>query len=170
MGFVDNVKKYCDENIEYSALWTKLDAAVLSLKKRLGGIPLYFRHFSKHDSSHSAAIIQYLEMLLGEEGIVNLSKSDQVFIMLAAYAHDIGMSLEHKQIKEFFDNSNFAEDLKTKIPSGFKDLDDIVDEILNYPDSVKGCLQLRGQKRFVFLTLFWLCTEKDAGASLQHEQ
>lgn len=138
MGFVENVKKYCEENKEYSALRTNLEAAILSLEKQLGGIPLYFRHFSRHDSSHSTAIIQYLEMLLGERAITRLSISDQVFIILAAYSHDIGMSLEHKQIKDYFNKSDFAESLKNRIPRGFKDLDDIVDEILNFPDSVKN--------------------------------
>lgn len=139
MGFMENVKKYCEDNRDYSAFWTKFDASIHSLKDRLGGIPLYFRHFSRHDSSHSVAIIRYLETLIGEEAITKLSISDQAFIILAAYSHDIGMSLEHKQIKEYFNNSNFAEDLKNRIPSGYKDLDDIVDEILRFPESVKDC-------------------------------
>ena len=139
--FIDNIKRFCSINPTYSDLNTKFDSVLISLKRRLGIIPMYFRHFSRHDESHSEAIIQYLEMLFGAEAIEKISVSDQMFFVLSAYAHDIGMSLEQKQIEDFFNHDDFATELRKKIPSGYNDLDSIVKEILNFPESVKDCKQ-----------------------------
>ncbi len=139
MKLLDNIKKFCEIHQEYADTMLKCESVILSLRKRLCVIPMYFRHFSRHDESHSEKIIQYLEMLFGDDGLAKLSMSDQLFLLLSAYAHDIGMALEHNKIEEFFNDTGFADELRAKVPDGYKDLNDIVKEILEFPDSVKNC-------------------------------
>ena len=138
MGFQENIKSYCENNISYSDYLTRFDSAIIETKNRLKTIPYYFRHFSRHDETHSELIIKYLEMLIGEKPISYLSVSDQVILVLAAYSHDVGMALEHDQIEELFKSPNYADKLRKSIPAGYKDLDKIVDEMLQFPKSVES--------------------------------
>lgn len=139
MGMKDNIKQFCEQNQIYADTLTTFNAIIIAYKKKLEAIPFYFRHFSRHDASHSEKIIQYLEMLLGEESLGKLSLSDQVMIILAAYSHDIGMALEHKQVEEYFKKADFVSDLQKKMPKGYSDLETIVKEILEFPESVRNC-------------------------------
>ncbi|SES43184.1 Histidine kinase-, DNA gyrase B-, and HSP90-like ATPase [Butyrivibrio fibrisolvens] len=138
MGFQENIKAYCENNISYSHYLTRFDSAIIETRNRLKTIPFYFRHFSRHDETHSELIIQYLEMLIGEKCIGYLSVSDQVILVLAAYSHDVGMALEHDQIEELFKSPDYADKLRNSIPAGYKDLDKIVDEMLQFPKSVES--------------------------------
>lgn len=133
MGFKTNIEDYAIKNPTYSAKLTKINALIEAMRNKLQIIPFYFRHFSRHDESHSEAIIHYLEMLLGKNAIERISMSDQLMIVLASYAHDIGMSLEYKDIKSMFNNENFDELLRESIPKGYKDLDTIVERLLEDP-------------------------------------
>lgn len=139
MGFKENIKSYCENNISYADYLTRFDSAIIEIKSMLKIIPYYFRHFSRHEETHSELIIQYLEMLIGEKCINLLSVSDQLMLVLAAYSHDLGMALEHDQIEEFFKKSDYADELRKSIPKGYKDLDKIADELLTFPKSVERC-------------------------------
>ncbi len=97
--FIDSyLKSVNNDNKEF---YLKLQVILTNLTKKLNIIPLYFRHFSRHDASHSEKILQYIEMLLGKEGISILSQSDWAMIILASYSHDVGMSIQHNQIVDF---------------------------------------------------------------------
>lgn len=139
MGFINNLRICSIDNPDYDNLYTKFGAVIINTKDKLKIVPNYFRHFSRHDETHSEKIIHYLEMLLGDVGIKRLSLSDQLALVLAAYMHDIGMALEHNRIDDYFKQENFANELREKIPGGYKDLDAVVDEVLAFPESVRNC-------------------------------
>jgi len=80
------------------------------ISKALQNIGTIFPHYSRHDASHSKQIIVNIERLLGDK-ISNLSATDMWLILEAAYNHDIGMVITHKQIQDM-ESSEFAEFVK----------------------------------------------------------
>jgi hypothetical protein len=77
------------------------------ISKALQNISAIFPHYSRHDASHSKQIIINIERLLGGR-IKYLTATDMWLILEAAYSHDIGMVITHKQIQdmdtpEFYD-------------------------------------------------------------------
>lgn len=71
-----------------------------------------FPSYSRHDSSHSEAIIHNIEMLLGEENIQELSATDCFAILHTVYIHDIGMCITHADREEILKNKEFYEYLR----------------------------------------------------------
>ncbi|MCF9017370.1 ATP-binding protein [Pseudomonas syringae] len=69
------------------------------IAKALQNISSVFPHYSRHDSSHSKQIIVNIERMLGER-IYHLTATDMWLILEAAYCHDIGMVVTHKQIQD----------------------------------------------------------------------
>ncbi|UVM27460.1 ATP-binding protein [Pseudomonas sp. B21-021] len=77
------------------------------ISKALQNISSIFPHYSRHDASHSKQIIVNIERLLGDK-IEYLSATDMWLILEAAYNHDIGMIVTHKQIQDM-ESPAFAE-------------------------------------------------------------
>lgn len=74
-----------------------------------------FPHYTKHDASHSNAILDSIERILGKEAIEKLSVTDLWLLLCSAYYHDIGMYLSGDKIKECFESEkfeNFVFDIK----------------------------------------------------------
>jgi hypothetical protein len=69
------------------------------ISKALQNISSIFPHYSRHDASHSKQIIVNIERLLGDR-ISHLTATDIWLILEAAYTHDIGMVITHKQIQD----------------------------------------------------------------------
>lgn len=137
-GFRGMIEKIQQDDAKYGELITGYNSIVLELKNKLKVVPHYFIHFSRHDQSHSEQIIQYIERLLGEENLELLSTSDKMMIALSCYAHDVGMSIDHAQIDALFSKEDFADILQGSMDTSYDDVQKIVDNILNYPDSFKG--------------------------------
>lgn len=74
----------------------------------------YFSFYSCHDSTHSETIISSIELLLGENGIKQLSPTDTFLLLLSAYLHDFGMSLQYTEIKEVLVSEKFNEFVNEK--------------------------------------------------------
>lgn len=71
-----------------------------------------FMNYSMHDESHSIHILESIEMLLGKNRIDKLSRSDLWLLLNAAYAHDIGMVTEYKDLESLWSDLEFREYLK----------------------------------------------------------
>lgn len=69
------------------------------ISKALQNISSIFPHYSRHDSSHSKQIIINIERMLGDR-IHHLTATDMWLLLEAAYSHDIGMVVTHKQIQD----------------------------------------------------------------------
>lgn len=96
----NRLKEICSVNSEMQEKYYLYCQIKKSLTERLRTVPAYFPHFSIHDASHSANIIKYLSMLLGRDNIEKLSVSDLLMLCVAAYAHDISMSVSYEMIHE----------------------------------------------------------------------
>lgn len=75
----------------------------------LSDVVFNYPHYTKHDISHSEAIITNIEMLLGEEAIRSLSPTDTWLLLNAAYLHDLGMVIDNKIIEQNWETQEFQD-------------------------------------------------------------
>lgn len=68
-----------------------------------------FQHFSRHDASHSISILEAIELAVGEERIVSLSRGDLWLLLESAYSHDLGMALTGEDMSELWCKQEFRE-------------------------------------------------------------
>lgn len=81
-----------------------------------------FAHYSKHDSSHSVSILETIELVIGDERIVKLSRGDLWLLLESAYSHDIGMALTGKELHDLWSDPDFKEYLLACLTSKDPDL------------------------------------------------
>jgi hypothetical protein len=67
-----------------------------------------FPHYTKHDASHSNAILDSIERMLGKEAIEKLSVTDLWLLLCSAYYHDIGMYISGDEIRQCFESEEFG--------------------------------------------------------------
>lgn len=73
----------------------------------LAGVALTFPHFSRHDASHSSAILLQLARIMGAERIRALSATDLWLLLEAAYHHDLGMVLTDEEARRLWSSPEF---------------------------------------------------------------
>lgn len=66
-----------------------------------------FPSYSRHDISHSEAVIHNIELVLGEENIRSLSATDCFVLLHVVYIHDIGMCITHEDKKNILKDEAF---------------------------------------------------------------
>lgn len=66
-----------------------------------------FMNYSMHDESHSINILESVEMILGKKRVDKLSRSDLWLLLNVAYAHDIGMVSEYKELEKLWSDGEF---------------------------------------------------------------
>lgn len=138
----NRLKELCSVNSEMQEKYYLYCQIKKSLTERLRTVPAYFPHFSIHDASHSSNIIKYLSMLLGRDNIEKLSVSDLLVLCVAAYAHDISMSVSYEMIHEKMTSDEWKETLKKYTKSQQEDLADIAERLLHFPDIKKDVIAL----------------------------
>lgn len=109
---------------------------------------LDFQHYSMHDKSHSVAILNYIEMILGRDRVELLNASDLWLLLESAYGHDIGMSLTYdelcalwkeEQFKNYIKDSLYAETADERKVAAFYDrLDRLVHNKKLFMDSARA--------------------------------
>lgn len=82
------------------------------IPKALQTVGNLFTHYSRHDESHSKQILVNIERLLG--GNIDLLTATDTWLLLeAAYWHDIGMVVPHRDIEDALSNPAFHEFLSS---------------------------------------------------------
>lgn len=81
-----------------------------------------FPSYSRHDVSHSEAVLHNIEMILGEENINNLSATDCFVLLHTVYIHDIGMCITHEDKVNILKDGKFHEYLEQLAQSGSTDM------------------------------------------------
>ncbi|WP_173468645.1 ATP-binding protein [Fibrobacter succinogenes] len=119
-----------------------------------------FPHYTKHDASHSYAILDSIERILGKEAIEKkLSVTDLWLLLCSAFYHDIGMYISGKEIQDCFKSEKFQKylcDLKddTKLPlNKFANCFAIKDGKLNY-DNCELSLDSYNAARYLLADFF----------------
>ncbi|MFG6380253.1 MAG: hypothetical protein K1W19_18400 [Lachnospiraceae bacterium] len=126
------LRDLCMNNSEYETKYHQYENVVRIFVDKLRIVPVYFPHFSKHDSSHSQNIIKYIGMLLGEQRINKLSVSDLLVFLLSCYAHDIGMSLRYESIHDVMGGDHLKRILDSYTDSVQEDLAMAAERLLQF--------------------------------------
>ncbi|PPD50561.1 MAG: hypothetical protein CTY16_01375 [Methylobacter sp.] len=79
------------------------------IPKALQTVGNLFPHYSCHDESHSKQILINIECLLGKDNIAKLTATDTWLLLEAAYWHDIGMVVPHKDIQDALKDTKFQQ-------------------------------------------------------------
>ncbi|MDP1615512.1 MAG: ATP-binding protein [Methylococcales bacterium] len=79
------------------------------IPKALQTVGNLFPHYSRHDESHSKQILINIECLLGKDNIAKLTATDTWLLLEAAYWHDIGMVVPHKDTQDTLKDTKFQQ-------------------------------------------------------------
>lgn len=63
-----------------------------------------YGNYSRHDQSHSTAILESIYAILGENRVASMDIMDLWLLLHCAYAHDIGMPYTYEEAKKFWDS------------------------------------------------------------------
>lgn len=111
-----SLEKHLEETIKFNPQFEILNSIWKLNKKNLSSalsnINHYYPHYSLHDRSHSATIINNIELFLGEERIKHLSPTNTWLLLMASFTHDLGMVIFQEVIEKEWSSSNFQEFLK----------------------------------------------------------
>ena len=80
-----------------------------------------FQHYSMHDKTHSIAILQNIEMILGRERVKALNVSNLWLLLETAYCHDIGMSVTYEELCIIWESDEFQEFIIDSLDSEIAD-------------------------------------------------
>lgn len=92
---------------QYRVLVNYWNCVLIDVPKILSCIAQVFPHYTKHDVSHSYAILDSIERVLGEDAIQELSVTDLWLLLCSAFCHDIGMYISGDDIKKCFEKEEF---------------------------------------------------------------
>lgn len=68
-----------------------------------------FLTYSRHDETHALAVLNNIEMVLGQERIAELSATDCFVLLHTVYIHDIGMCITQQDRRDIINNDKFVE-------------------------------------------------------------
>ena len=106
----EHLKCLCDQNKRYENLYSTWTLNKKTCSELLKDVVIQYPHFSMHDASHAEAVIAKMEMLLGER-VQTLSPTDTWLLLHEAYAHDLGMVVQWKDIEARWKDENFQDEL-----------------------------------------------------------
>lgn len=106
----EHLKYLCDQHKRYENLYSTWTLNKKTCSELLKDVVIQYPHFSMHDASHAEAVIAKMEMLLGER-VQTLSPTDTWLLLHAAYAHDLGMVVQWKDIEARWKDENFQDEL-----------------------------------------------------------
>ena len=86
---------------------TKDSTAVL--QKMLESFLPRFPDFTDHTILHSMDVLEYCNILLGEEQIERLSAAECYVLIMSCYLHDIGMGISQKNYEELSEKIDFGD-------------------------------------------------------------
>lgn len=116
-----HLKSYCDAHEEYQNLYATWSLNRKSCSEMLKTVLLRYPHYSLHDASHAEAILSKIEMLLGSR-VSQLSPTDTWLVLHAAYAHDLGMVVQWRDLQKAWSDLAFQNYLTSLAEGEDKDL------------------------------------------------
>lgn len=131
-----------------------------------------FPSYSRHDVSHSEAVLHNIEMILGEKNIRSLSPTDCFVLLHTVYIHDIGMCITHEDKVKILKDGKFHEFLEQLAENKYSKLgkyaDLLLKECFKNPDYSKEEKQqhILNKKLEVYYAITYLIAEyrrKDHG-------
>lgn len=103
---IEHLRKKGEEHSALAMLVNQWGFDEKLIPKALQTVGSMFPHYSRHDESHSRQILINIERLLGES-LGLLTATDTWLLLEAAYWHDIGMVVPHKDLAEALEDKDF---------------------------------------------------------------
>ena len=132
----------CKEEPKFRPLINTYELAKKNFEDMLATLPIYFGAYSRHDISHSETIIANIEQLLGRDRIPLLSPTDTWLILMAAYAHDIGMMLTKETVDKLIKSPAFLNHVIGLKSSAKKDLSRAAEMYLGETEDMKTAAEI----------------------------
>ena len=89
-------------------LHKRFSESTFVLQKLLSDYLILFPEYTDHTETHSIAIIDYCNNLIGDD-IDNLNADEIYILLMACYLHDVGMGVSEKDYHEFCEQIDFSE-------------------------------------------------------------
>ena len=105
---IEILKQRVDTTEEINSwLLTTIQSIIKQSTNHLKGVARVMPEFDLHDSSHSVAVLEVIEMLLGDTAD-NLSSLELFYIIASSYLHDCGMAISdfEKNIMELTEGTD----------------------------------------------------------------
>lgn len=97
-------------------------------------------NFSRHDYSHSIAILNAIVSVLGKEKIDCLNATDLWMLLHCAYGHDVGMPYTFTQMKELWETINANKEFRMFFREALASEDDDLKKAAQYIDAMAHML------------------------------
>lgn len=97
-------------------------------------------NFSRHDYSHSIAILNAVVCVLGKEKIDCLNATDLWMLLHCAYGHDVGMPYSFTQMKELWETINENKEFRMFFREALTSEDDDLKKAAQYIDGMAHML------------------------------
>ena len=94
---------------EQSDLHRRTRDSALVLQKMLESFLPRFPNFTDHTLLHSMDVLEYSNMLIGEEQIAKLSAAECYAVIMACYLHDVGMGINQNNYLELSKKIEFGD-------------------------------------------------------------
>jgi len=98
---------------ENEGLHRRIKDSAVVLQKMLESFLPRFPYFTDHTLLHSMDVLEFSNMLLGEEQIGRLSAAECYVLIMACYLHDIGMGINEKNYETLSKQINFGNYFET---------------------------------------------------------
>lgn len=94
-------------------LHKRFSDSIFVLMKLLNDYMQYFPEYTDHAETHSLAVIDHCNCLMGE-GNINRMNADELYVLLmGCYLHDVGMGIPKKDYDEFCEQIDFGDYFET---------------------------------------------------------
>lgn len=116
---LDNIQKMCKDAIEYVKI-----------------IRDTFPSYTLHDEVHIENVLQWMELLLGDSGIEQLSIGECAMLLLAAHYHDVGMCYSKEQKENELKSARFNRYLNEN-PKEYLEVEKYKEEGHDVPEEIQ---------------------------------
>ena len=124
-------------------LHKRFTESLFVLQKLLSDYLILFPEFTDHTEAHSLAIIDYCNNFLGPETVADMNADELYALLMACYAHDVGMGISEKDYHEFCTQVQFDDRLDGKDPTD-------ADVIRAYHNDFSACFVRKYAQLFDF--------------------
>lgn len=94
-------------------LHRRVTESLFVLQKLLSDYLVKFPEFTDHAETHSIAIIDHCNNLMGEKRINRMNADELYVLLMACYLHDVGMGISEKDYDEFSQEIDFGDYFET---------------------------------------------------------
>ncbi len=103
---INRLEELSCNNKEVNELYVLWKVIEKDLTEKLSETNRFFPYFSKHDVSHSKALITNISLFLGENRLRKLSPTDTFLLIFCSYVHDYGMAYDIDEICDVLEDKD----------------------------------------------------------------